>query len=149
MHTRMTSLTSFLWGCYLSSLLRPMLPSVGRFAISSDGYFFQGTQEQVWQMRHQWSTHWRSANMIFHNEYNLCFCFHLRFNSSVHTRSGWGEDWHWFGHRGTAVCGCPHWGLWQVDRLADDRGCEPAFWYVRWQGQVSTWILTKLGTDLK
>ena len=36
-HTRMTSLTSFLRGCYLLSLLRPMLPSVGGFAISSDG----------------------------------------------------------------------------------------------------------------
>ena len=38
-HTRMTSLTSFSRGCYLPSLLRPMLPSVGGFAISSDGYF--------------------------------------------------------------------------------------------------------------
>ena len=38
-HTRMTSLTLFLRGCYLLSLLRPMLPSVGGFAISSDGYF--------------------------------------------------------------------------------------------------------------
>ena len=28
-HTRMTSLTSLLSGCYLLSLLRPMLPSVG------------------------------------------------------------------------------------------------------------------------
>ena len=27
-------------GCYLLSLLRPMLPSVGGFAISSDGYFY-------------------------------------------------------------------------------------------------------------
>ena len=39
-HTRMTGLTSFLRGCYLPSLLRPMLPSVGGFAISSDGYFY-------------------------------------------------------------------------------------------------------------
>ena len=39
-HTRMTSLASFLRGCYLLSLLRPMLPSVGGFAISSDGFFF-------------------------------------------------------------------------------------------------------------
>ena len=38
-HTRMTSLTSFLRGRYLPSLLRPMLPSVVGFAISSDGYF--------------------------------------------------------------------------------------------------------------
>ena len=38
----MTSLTSFLRGCYryLPSLLRPMLPSVGGFAISSAGYFY-------------------------------------------------------------------------------------------------------------
>ena len=35
----MTSLTSFLRGCYLPSLLRPMLHSVEGFAISSDGYF--------------------------------------------------------------------------------------------------------------
>ena len=35
----MTSLTSFLRVCCLLSLLRPMLPSVGGFAISSDGYF--------------------------------------------------------------------------------------------------------------
>ena len=28
-HTRMTSLTSFLRGCYLPSLFRPILPSVG------------------------------------------------------------------------------------------------------------------------
>ena len=41
-HTRMTSLTSFLRGCNLLSLLRPMLPSVGGFAISSDGYFLSG-----------------------------------------------------------------------------------------------------------
>ena len=34
------SLTTFLRGCYLLSLLRPILPSVGEFAISSDGYFF-------------------------------------------------------------------------------------------------------------
>ena len=41
-HTRMTtSLTSFLRGCYLPSLPRPMLPLVGGFAISSDGYFFR------------------------------------------------------------------------------------------------------------
>ena len=39
-HTRMTSLTSFSRGCYLPSLLRPMLPSVRGFAISSDGYFY-------------------------------------------------------------------------------------------------------------
>ena len=39
-HTRMTSLTSFLRGCYLLSLLRLMPPLVGGFAISSDGYFF-------------------------------------------------------------------------------------------------------------
>ena len=38
-HTRMTSLTSFLRRCYLLSLLRPMLPSVGGFAISSDCAF--------------------------------------------------------------------------------------------------------------
>ena len=43
MHTRMTSLTSFLRGCYLLSLLRPMLPSVGGLAISSDGYFCLST----------------------------------------------------------------------------------------------------------
>ena len=35
-HTRMTSLTLFLRGCSLPSLLRPMLPSVGGFAIFSD-----------------------------------------------------------------------------------------------------------------
>ena len=39
----MTSLTSFLKGCYLPNFLRPMLPSVGGFAISSDGYFFIST----------------------------------------------------------------------------------------------------------
>ena len=39
-HARMTSLTSFLRGCYLPSLLRPMLPSVGGFSISSDGYLY-------------------------------------------------------------------------------------------------------------
>ena len=39
-HTKMTSLTSFLRGCCLLSLLRPMLPSVRGFAISSDGYFY-------------------------------------------------------------------------------------------------------------
>ena len=38
-HTGMTSLTSFLRRCYLLSLLRPMLPSVGGFAISSDCAF--------------------------------------------------------------------------------------------------------------
>ena len=32
--------TSFLRVCYLLSVLRPMLPLVGGFAISSDGYFF-------------------------------------------------------------------------------------------------------------
>ena len=44
-HTRMTSLTLLLRGCYLLSFkLRPMLPSVGGFAISSAGFFsvFQG-----------------------------------------------------------------------------------------------------------
>ena len=39
-HTRISNLTSLLTGCYLLTLLRPMLPSVGGFAISSDGYFF-------------------------------------------------------------------------------------------------------------
>ena len=39
-HTKMTSLISFLRGCYLPSLLRPMLLSAGGFAISSDGYFY-------------------------------------------------------------------------------------------------------------
>ena len=34
-----TGITSFSRGCYLPSLLRLMLPSVGGFAISSDGYF--------------------------------------------------------------------------------------------------------------
>ena len=37
-HTRMTSLTSFLSGCFLLRLFRPMLPSVGGFTISSDDY---------------------------------------------------------------------------------------------------------------
>ena len=37
-HTRMTRLTSFLRGCFLLILLRPMLPLVGGFAISSDSY---------------------------------------------------------------------------------------------------------------
>ena len=37
----MASLISFLRGCYLPSLLRPMLPMVGGFAVFSDGYFFQ------------------------------------------------------------------------------------------------------------
>ena len=46
-HTRMTSLTSFLRGCYLPSLLRPMLPLVGGFAISSDGYFNRAAAEVV------------------------------------------------------------------------------------------------------
>ena len=35
----MTSLTSFLRGCYLLRLLRPMLPLVWGFVISYDGYF--------------------------------------------------------------------------------------------------------------
>ena len=38
-YTRLTSLTSFLRGCYLLSLLRPMLPLIGGFAISDDDYF--------------------------------------------------------------------------------------------------------------
>ena len=38
-HTRMTSLTSFLRTCYLLSLFRLMLASVGGFAISSDDFF--------------------------------------------------------------------------------------------------------------
>ena len=38
-YTRMTSLTSFTREWFLPSLLRPMLPSVGGFAISSDVYF--------------------------------------------------------------------------------------------------------------
>ena len=41
----MTDLTLFLRGCYLLSLLRPMLPSVGGFASSSDGYF-------LWQVKY-------------------------------------------------------------------------------------------------
>ena len=41
--TKMTSLTSFLKGCFLLSLLRPNLPSVGGSAISSDGFFFLNT----------------------------------------------------------------------------------------------------------
>ena len=36
----MTSLTLVFRACDLLSLLRPMLPSVGGFAILSDGYFF-------------------------------------------------------------------------------------------------------------
>ena len=38
-HRRLISLTLFLIGCYLLSLFRPMLPSVGGFVTSSDGYF--------------------------------------------------------------------------------------------------------------
>ena len=38
--TRMISLSLFLRAFYLLSLLRPILTSVGGFAISSDGYFF-------------------------------------------------------------------------------------------------------------
>ena len=49
-HTRMTSLTSFLKGCYLLSLQRPMLPSVGGFAISSDGYFFFRLYIKNWRI---------------------------------------------------------------------------------------------------
>ena len=42
-HTKMTNLTLFLRGCYLLSLLRPILPSVGGFAISCDGCFYHNT----------------------------------------------------------------------------------------------------------
>ena len=39
MHTRMTSLTLLLRGCYLPSLLRPMLPSVRDFASAISSIF--------------------------------------------------------------------------------------------------------------
>ena len=48
----MTSLTSFLRERFLPNLLRPMLPSVGEFAILSDGYFIIyftiGEKEIIW-----------------------------------------------------------------------------------------------------
>ena len=34
--------SNFVRACYLLNLLGPMLPSVGVFAISFDGYFYKG-----------------------------------------------------------------------------------------------------------
>ena len=54
-HTRMYNiqgcLTSFIRGCYLLSLLRPMLPLVGDFAISSDGYFYKNQDGKISQIK--------------------------------------------------------------------------------------------------
>ena len=47
----MISLTLFLRGCHLQSLLKPMLPLVGGFAIFSDGYFLKDFHHPMMQTR--------------------------------------------------------------------------------------------------
>ena len=53
----MTSLTLFLNACYLLSLLRPMLPSVGGVAISCEDYFSKNASPHFFGSY----THWLGA----------------------------------------------------------------------------------------
>ena len=72
----MTSLTLSLRGCYLPSLLRPMLSLVRGLAISSDGYFF--FPEKVRSCSGAKTSHIFSAKNIS----ILDFMFDIRLNKS-------------------------------------------------------------------